>query len=147
MARSIICSTEAETRDFATEVAKALKGGEVLCLHGELGTGKTAFTSFLAQALGVKERVMSPTFVLLRSYETTHPVIKHLHHLDAYRLETREDFESLGFEDLLSPEDLIVIEWAEKVEEWLPKGRRVHIKFDILGETARKIEVLVSSPT
>lgn len=141
MAKSIICSTESETRDVATELARDLKGGEILCLHGELGSGKTAFTSFLAQALGVKERVVSPTFVLLRSYDTQNDVVKKLHHIDAYRLESFTDFQGLGVEDLMADDAVIVIEWAEKVEAWLPSDRRVHISFESLDENVRRVEI------
>ena len=142
MAKSIQCLSEEETKDLAVEMAQGLRGGEILCLHGELGSGKTAFTAFLAEALGVKERVVSPTFVLLRSYDTQSNAVKKLHHIDAYRLESFADFQGLGLEDLVTDDAVIVIEWAEKVQTWLTEDKCLHINFETLEDTSRRITIL-----
>ena len=88
----------------------------VVGLFGHLGAGKTAFVKIVAKILGVKEEITSPTFVIMKNYKINHPKWKNLIHIDAYRLEQREELEVLDFEGLVSnPENLIMIEWPEKV--------------------------------
>ena len=102
----------------------SVEGAAVLALDGELGTGKTTFTQSLARKLGVEEFITSPTFVIMKNYQTKHPLFKELVHVDAYRLESVEELKVLGFERMIKNKDyLICIEWASKVKEILPKGK------------------------
>lgn len=97
------------------KIGATLKGGEVLALIGDLGAGKTALTKGIAQALGVKTQVISPSFMLMRKYEA-HKL--HLYHVDLYRLESNvhEEVMHLGIFDLWNqPENVFVIEWANRL--------------------------------
>ena len=93
----------------------------ILALKGDLGSGKTAFTKELAKVLGVTEHVTSPTFVLAKTYPLKDTTFSNLIHIDAYRLEEGEDLNPIGFSDMLDdPNNLIVLEWPERVEGALP---------------------------
>jgi len=115
---NIISNSLQETKQFAKEFVKKLKGGEVLGLVGELGAGKTVFTQGLAEALGVEEIVNSPTFVLMKMYKTKNSKLKTLIHMDAYRLESFNQLKEIGAEEYINKKDcLVVIEWADRVPE------------------------------
>lgn len=93
----------------------------VLALSGDLGVGKTTFIQKLAQVLGITEPVTSPTFTIMKRYETSNKTFSTLIHMDAYRLETEEELEPLRFGELLElPNTLFCIEWAEKIKNVLP---------------------------
>lgn len=99
-------------------------GAAILALHGDLGAGKTTLVQMLAKSLGVMEEVTSPTFVIMKSYETksVHN-IDQLVHIDAYRIEESDEMRVLGFEGLLqTPNTLVCIEWAENIKDLLPKN-------------------------
>lgn len=144
----MISHSTQETMKFAQEFARKLKGGEVVGLIGELGSGKTVFVKGLAQGLRIKEKITSPTFVLLKLYDILRPQthlrgvrkkVRVLVHVDAYRMESLEDIKSVGIEDYLGRDDTImVIEWAEKIKEILPKDT-IYIKFGHLSQNSRKI--------
>jgi tRNA threonylcarbamoyladenosine biosynthesis protein TsaE len=126
--------------DLLTE--KGSKNAMVLALEGELGGGKTTFVQGLAKALGVKEKITSPTFVILRHFNIlTSKHFNNLYHIDCYRLDKPEDLVELGFDEILkNPENLVVIEWAEKVKSLIPKNA-VWIRFEWVGEEERKIAI------
>jgi len=116
--KQIITNSLDETKLLAKDFVKNLKGGEVLGLVGDLGTGKTVFVQGLAEALGVKEIVNSPTFVLMKIYtiRDTRYVIRNLVHIDAYRLDSFDQLKEIGIEEYLNQKDcVVVIEWADKV--------------------------------
>ena len=152
----VVISTE-ETETLARELAKNLKSGAVLGLYGNLGTGKTTFTAFLVEALGIDAKVQSPSFVLARVYEGKEtrgadkkgkkddsPTLEgqritKVNHLDLYRLQNPEDVESLGLEEYFNQENSItIIEWPEIAEGILPRDT-MKIMFEDLGENKRKI--------
>jgi tRNA threonylcarbamoyladenosine biosynthesis protein TsaE len=119
--------TQAENR--ATKMASALKGGEIIALIGELGSGKTTFTKSLGKALGITRSIPSPTFVMMQEFVTkklSHtdskkPLI--LYHLDLYRTKNFAEVESLGITEWWGhPETVTVIEWADKISNHLPKN-------------------------
>lgn len=97
---------------------------EVVALYGDLGAGKTTLVQMLAKSLGVTEEVTSPTFVIMKSYDTVGPYnIDQLVHIDAYRIEEASEMEVLGFRELLeTPGVLVCIEWAEHIKSLLPKN-------------------------
>ena len=97
--------------DLAQRLAPAVSQGLVIHLHGDLGAGKTTFARALLQALGVGERVKSPTYSLIESYPLAG---NSAHHLDLYRLSDPEEVEWLGLPDLADPDALILIEWPER---------------------------------
>lgn len=114
-----------ETQLLAKKLAATLKGGETIGLIGDLGAGKTVFVQGLAKGLGIKETVNSPTFVLMKLYAIHNPrsTIHDLVHIDAYRLNNSEELKNIGLEEYLGRKDrVVVIEWAEKVKDLLPKS-------------------------
>ncbi len=105
-------------------------GATVLALSGDLGAGKTTLTQHFAQLLGVKENIISPTFVIMKSYPLQEQKWETLIHIDAYRIEQEKEMQVLGFHHLLSdPKNLILIEWPEKIAGLLPEN-----KIDVLIE-------------
>ena len=138
----IITNSEKETFEFAKDLAQTLKGGETLCLTGDLGSGKTAFTKGLAKGLGVADMITSPTFVLMKNYdvETGHaPSLRKLVHIDAYRLLSDKDLEAIGINDYLNnPLYITVIEWADRVRASWPKDC-LKINFKTLRGNKREI--------
>lgn len=132
-----ITNNEHETLKLAKNFAKQLRGGEIIAMTGDLGAGKTVFTKGLAEALGVKNIVTSPTFVLMKNYQIKDPKkpIKQLAHIDAYRLNNGADLEALGVEDYFNNKECVtVIEWAERIKDILPK-KVVSINFKIFNNT------------
>lgn len=105
----------AQTREVAAAVARVLRPGDVLGLTGELGAGKTCFVQGAAAALGVAQRVTSPTFVLRREYDGRLPLV----HVDLYRLDSLSDVADLG-EDLFDPGHVTFLEWADAARPLLP---------------------------
>lgn len=128
-----------ETETFAAGLARSLKGGEVLALVGEMGAGKTHFVRGLISGLGADPSIVSsPTFVLLNVYDT--PSLR-VFHLDAYRVGGSEDFESIGFSELLEqPRAITVIEWPTRVASLLP-AHTMHIRIEATGPNSRSIEI------
>lgn len=120
-----LSNSEKETFDFAKKFAKKLKGGEVLGLIGDLGAGKTVFAKGLAAGLGIKQKITSPTFVLMKVYPVNKKSIKNLVHIDAYRLKSERDLEAIGATEYFSdPSSVVLIEWADRVKKILPKNNK-----------------------
>ena len=132
----ITTNSAEETQKFARNFAKKLKKGDIFCLTGELGSGKTTFIQGLAKGLGVRGKVISPTFVLMNIYKGRIP----LYHFDLYRLNSTDEIRALGYEEFFYGEGAAVIEWAEKLKELLP-AECVKIKVEILGKNKREIQI------
>ncbi len=127
-----------QTEAIAAELAATLRGGECIALHGDLGAGKTQFVRGLVRALGGNPRtVSSPTFVLLNIYDTGR---LNVFHLDAYRAGGSDDFESIGFSELLEQRGVVVVEWADRVKSLLP-SEVIHVTVTPTAETHRDIEI------
>ncbi len=127
-------------------ISKAKKAGlntaKVVALSGELGSGKTTLTQEIARQLGVKENITSPTFVIIKSYNTTDTVFKKLTHIDAYRLSRGSELLHLGWVQLLEDKDnLIIVEWPENVPECIPKNA-IYIELTHDKENTRMIKML-----
>ena len=115
----------AETYAFGRKIGAELKSGQTFCLTGTLGSGKTVFTQGLAAGLGIKKRVLSPTFILRRDYSLAKNGLTSFHHLDFYRLGSVAETESLGLDQLYDQKDgVVVIEWGEKFSTALPSCYR-----------------------
>ncbi|PWB38862.1 MAG: tRNA (adenosine(37)-N6)-threonylcarbamoyltransferase complex ATPase subunit type 1 TsaE [Parcubacteria group bacterium] len=135
-----ISKSVSDTEAVATKVAQRLQGGDWLALVGNLGAGKTVFVKGLARALGVSANLTSPTFVLLKAYDTGHKVIKKFVHVDCYRLDGKEDLMDIGLSDYLNQKDtVVVIEWADKIRG-LP-DKTIKINIDYRPDNQRKILV------
>lgn len=109
-------------------------------LSGDLGSGKTTFTKEVAEILGIsKDEVTSPTFVIEKKYAITHVQFTHLIHIDAYRLESSKELENIGWNEVTqSSQNLILIEWPEKVRDIMPEFSQT-IYFKCIDESAREI--------
>mgnify|MGYP001615073858 CR=1 FL=1 len=141
----IISRSLAETADLAAKILAELaeKGhgnkATLVALQGDLGSGKTTFTQAVARTLGIKERVTSPTFVIMKKYLVNVGTWKSLIHIDCYRLDGADDLLHLGWNELAAnPENLILVEWPERVGNLL-LSPALKINFEVVGETARKI--------
>ena len=124
-----------QTRRVGMRLGGLLQAGDVICLQGELGAGKTTLVQGLAQGWGSLDVVSSPTFVLVNVYRR--PDTTQLFHLDAYRLESAAEAEELDIEDLLAQGPLVV-EWPERVEPVLP-GERLWVKLEYVAEEHREM--------
>lgn len=130
-----------ETQKIAREFAKILKGGEVVALYGELGTGKTVFVQAVAKQLGIKSRIKSPTFVLVRNYPLPNKKNINLFHLDLYRLNSISDLKSIDINEIIEDRNNITfIEWAEKAKNYLPQ-KRINIYIVYKGKNQREITI------
>lgn len=130
-----------------TEVSKNKKNkmASLLALSGDLGAGKTTLTQEIARKLGIKDKIISPTFIIMKRYEVNkkspyYKFFKRLIHIDAYRLEDEHGLESLGWEDIVQDEDsLIVIEWPERVQPLLDKNV-LWIRLGHIDDATRSLE-------
>lgn len=131
-----------ETHELGRKFGSSLKGGEVVALFGDLGSGKTTFVQGVASGLHIKSRIISPTFIIMRVYPIPHSQ-KELYHVDLYRLEGNlsEEIENIGLTDVWGKSDAIVlIEWSEKISDLLPENV-IKIKFEHVKDDERKIEM------
>lgn len=127
-----------DTGKFANKLAKKfLKTGGVIALIGDLGAGKTIFAQGFAKGLGIKEKIISPTFILQREYKIPSSK-KILYHLDLYRLENEEQFKHLGLEELFESGNIILIEWADKIKNIFPKNTTI-LEIKKISENERQI--------
>ncbi|MBR4719781.1 MAG: tRNA (adenosine(37)-N6)-threonylcarbamoyltransferase complex ATPase subunit type 1 TsaE [Lachnospiraceae bacterium] len=129
-----------ETYELGRELGKKAVPGEVYTLVGDLGTGKTVFAQGFAEGMGVREYVNSPTFTILQIYEEGRMP---LYHFDVYRIEEPEEMEEIGYEDYFYSDGVALIEWADLIEELIPKdAHRVVISKDLArGSDFRRIEI------
>ncbi len=139
--------TQKEIPEIAKEVIKIISSknspdkATVLALSGDLGAGKTTLTQAIARELGVKENVISPTFILIKNYEIKNKTFNKLVHIDAYRFEHENELLKLGWEELIADsKNLILVEWPEKVSKIIPKGA-IWIKLKHIDEEKRLIDI------
>lgn len=130
-----IVSSEEETKIIAEEFANHLTGNEVILLNGELGTGKTFFIKAICNCLGI-DTISSPTFALVNEYRNKKKII----HFDFYRIKREAELYDIGFEEYLSEDAIIFIEWANMFPEILPK-QNIEIDFIFIDNTSRKITI------
>ena len=147
MKKEYISPSAFKTRKFAEKFAKQIlkqktlqtEAAAVICLCGELGSGKTTFLQGFAKGLGVKEKILSPTFIIMRKF-------KNFFHFDCYRIENPKEILSLGFKEIINnPSNIISIEWADRIKKILPP-KKYEIKFQILGRNKRKIKITETRP-
>ncbi|MBI3932786.1 MAG: tRNA (adenosine(37)-N6)-threonylcarbamoyltransferase complex ATPase subunit type 1 TsaE [Acidobacteria bacterium] len=134
---SHVTLSEAETEAVAEALARAFRGGEVVLLSGELGSGKTVFVRGLARGVEADpEEVASPTFVLLTSY----PGRLTLHHADLYRIGKPGEDRDLGLEELPGPDGVLAVEWSERLS-WLPWPEPLRVLLEHAGEGRRRVTI------
>jgi tRNA threonylcarbamoyladenosine biosynthesis protein TsaE len=132
---------ETTTRAIGAAVAGLLGPGDVVGLAGDLGAGKTRLVQGAAEALGADGPVLSPTFMLVREYDGDPPV----HHVDAYRLSGPSELEDLGLEDVLSPDAVVFVEWADRVAAALPESW-LELVLHIRDDDRRELDVRPHGP-
>lgn len=135
----IISDSAEKTFEIGHKIGSVLRGGNVVCLTGSLGSGKTTLVKGIALGAGAAEPklVNSPTFVIINEYHGRFNIF----HIDAYRINTIAEFESLGFEDILGPDSVVIIEWADKVSSWLDGIDCIHIEMKHNGPNSRTIRL------
>ncbi|MGC8971435.1 MAG: tRNA (adenosine(37)-N6)-threonylcarbamoyltransferase complex ATPase subunit type 1 TsaE [bacterium] len=125
-----------DTEDLGRIIGEVSEGGEIFLLQGELGAGKTVLVKGIAKGLGISIPIVSPTFIIIRSYNGRLT----LNHIDLYRL---NNIEGLGIEEYLDDDSSItVVEWGEKLTSWIDLKEYILIKIDIVDENSRKIVIL-----
>ena len=129
-----------ETYDLGVKMGEQARAGQVICLNGDLGVGKTVFTQGFAAGLGITEPVNSPTFTIIQEYEDGRLPF---YHFDVYRIGDLEEMEEIGYDDYFFGQGICLIEWAELIEEILPEKRiAVTIEKDLeKGFEYRKITI------
>ena len=136
----VISRSTEDTKRLAESLAAGLKNNSVIALYGELGSGKTTFTTYLVKALGLDVRVQSPTFVIVRKY-SNEGKIGIVNHIDLYRLTSKEEVDEIGIAELIKDFNTItIIEWPEMAEHLLPEGT-IKLKFETVDENTRRIYV------
>jgi tRNA threonylcarbamoyladenosine biosynthesis protein TsaE len=130
--------TDNLAKDFLSKIEKGERA-TVVALSGELGSGKTAFVKCVAKNLGINEDITSPTFVIMKNYGLSTKNYKLLIHIDAYRLNSYKELENLRWQEIYNdPNNLIFLEWPERVLELIPNDAK-KINFEFIDETTRKI--------
>ncbi len=135
--KKLISNNKEETIKFAKEFALTLKNGDIIALIGDLGSGKTVFTKGIAEGLGIKDLITSPTFTILNEYNINNVS---LYHFDLYRISNIDELEAIGFFDFIYSEGISIIEWAERCLEELPDYAYI-VKLKYLDENKREITI------
>ncbi len=131
----ITSKSEKETVELAENIEAEKFSGMVICLNGDLGSGKTLFTKGFAAALEIDETITSPSYTIIKEYYSGEMP---LYHMDVYRLE--EDITSTGLTDYFGRDGIVIIEWADMIKDYLPE-ERLEIKFTAVSETKRVIKI------
>jgi tRNA threonylcarbamoyladenosine biosynthesis protein TsaE len=139
LALQVHTRSAAETQHMAAGLAGVLRAGDVVSIEGELGAGKTCFVRGLAQGLGINPAsVSSPTFVIAHEYDG--PRIR-LTHIDAYRIASADDLETIGWSEMLAARDAVIaVEWPSRIASSLPGGR-IDVAIDVVSESERLIRI------
>ena len=133
----IITSSPEETKKLGEKIAQGFYPGLVVALFGTLGSGKTCLTQGICFSLGVKDFVVSPSFVLINEYQGKYKV----YHIDLFRLENLSEIINLGYEEYFYGDGVCIVEWAEKASALLPE-KRIEIHLKILSESEREIRIV-----
>lgn len=127
-----------QTRRVGERLGRMLCGGDVVCLEGTLGAGKTCLTQGIGRGLGLDSAITSPTFIIVSEYALPERSYK-LYHIDLYRLETGAEARATGLEDLFFGDGICVVEWAERVRDILP-GDRLWVTLRHVDESKRELQ-------
>jgi len=144
MRKKYLSKNPAQTKKLGRLLVKEIlktkpEKGLIIGLEGALGGGKTTFLQGFAKGLGIKEKVLSPTFVILRKFKIKNLRFKNLYHVDCYRIQKPKEILELGFKKIVSkPQNIIVIEWSDKIKKILPKSSLI-LKFHFVDKNSRKI--------
>jgi len=139
MELDITSESPEQTIELGQRIGQQLKGGEIIAVCGPLGSGKTHLIKGIAAGTGAEDRrsVTSPTFVIVNEYAGKLDI----YHVDAYRLNSIDEFEMIGFDDFCYPGSVVLIEWADKVEAALQTMDYIRMQITHAGKTKRKIHI------
>lgn len=149
MKKNFLTTTPWQTKKLGEILAKEVlktesqKRALVISLEGDLGGGKTTFLQGFAKGLGIKEKILSPTFIIMRKFKIQNPKSKfeNFYHVDCYRIEKPKEILDLGFKEIVSgPRNIVAIEWADRIKKVIPKGA-IWVSFAFLGRNKRKIVI------
>ncbi|KPJ56820.1 hypothetical protein AMJ49_03685 [Parcubacteria bacterium DG_74_2] len=142
--------TPSATRRLGEKLAKRIlktapcSNAFVIGLIGDLGSGKTTFLQGFSKGLGVKEKILSPTFVILKRFQLNNLTIKqfnNFYHIDCYRIKKSKELLELGFKEIISePKNIVAVEWVDRVRKVLPKDALI-IKFDFIAQNTRRVKI------
>lgn len=127
-----------EINQIAKKLSKAIKPGDFIALVGDLGTGKTTFVKEIARNLGITREIKSPTFTYVREYETEDGCP--FYHFDVYRIGEAEEVYEIGYEDYINGDGIVIVEWADLIEEELPE-KYIKITLEYCDEESRMIKI------
>ncbi len=135
----ITSKSPGQTIELGRKIGRKLRGGEVVAVCGQLGSGKTHLIKGIAAGAGAKDskQVNSPTFVIVNEYVGRLDI----YHIDAYRLNSVSEFEMIGFDDFCYPQSVVLIEWADKIESALQAIDYIRIELEHAGQTQRDIHI------
>lgn len=137
MNNTFLSNSPAETKEIAKNLAATLNDGEVIAFYGDLGMGKTCFTTGLAEGLGFKGEVSSPTFAIINEYLGGR---LNLYHFDMYRVSSWDDLYSTGYFDYIESGGVLAVEWSENIESALPDDV-IKVTIKRIDETKREITI------
>ncbi len=136
---NIFTNNADETRKVGYDIASKMTGGEVICLYGDLGAGKTVFSGGFINYFLPEKRVVSPTFIIVRHYSVKKDAVTNIYHIDLYRMNSPLEIEGIGLSEFMNkPENIVIIEWAERLFDKKPKVR-TDLSFEIIDENKRRI--------
>ena len=146
MTKTHITRKKSETVRLGSGLAKEIleKGPQknqaiIIGLKGDLGSGKTTFLQGFAKGLGIKKKILSPTFLIMKKFPLMKSDFLSFYHLDCYRVQKEKDVLDLGFKEILSnPQNIVAIEWSDKIKEILPKNK-LNLFFEFLDKNKRRI--------
>jgi tRNA threonylcarbamoyladenosine biosynthesis protein TsaE len=142
-----ITNTALETKNRGRELAKKIlkeriaTKARVLALRGDLGGGKTTFLQGFAKGLGIKQKILSPTFVILKKFRIKHSSFNFFYHIDCYRIKKPKEILDLGFKKIIAdPKNIIAVEWSDRMQKLLPQNT-IFISFEFYNKNKRKIKI------
>jgi len=132
----LVSDSPDSTFAIGARIAPLLSGGSVIALEGNLGSGKTCLAKGIAFGLGISENLTSPTYTIISEY----PLSPALFHIDAYRLNSAEEFENIGGGEILNGGGISIVEWSEKIQKSLPENT-ITVNIKITGPSSRSIKI------
>jgi len=146
--KKIIAKSTAQTKKIAKELAKKIlkkrpaKNAFIIGLKGDLGSGKTTFLQGFGKGLGVKEKILSPTFLIMKKFHVSGFKFHYFYHIDCYRINNPKELLDLGFEKILkNPQNIVAIEWSDKIKKIIKdiRAEAIFINFKFISKNKRKI--------
>ncbi len=138
MKKKYLTSCYQDTVAVGEELSQLLKGGEIIALYGELGAGKTHLVKGIGKGLKIEREITSPTFIIAQIYTSGR---LRLIHMDLYRINDFSDMEEIGWYDFLNNNTVVVVEWAEKIEEELKNHNTIKVFIKVIDDHKREIEI------